>query len=514
MSESSASYRLTNLDASFLYQESAVSQMHGGLIMFLDGELPFEKLFKHIEERLPVSQRFRQRLVFPPLNLAHPTLEDDPDFKLENHVHQRQLPDGTSEADAIKEILHYNNSRLLDRTRPLWCLTLFEGLPGRSLLLWEMHHAIVDGVSFFALLNRTLDFTPNPPAVESTAEPWTPKPLPSSGEAYMRAMRDLMVEQIDATTRNAAEFMRDPLGVIQRAQSTLTDSSRVMSETAQTNAVATPWNSGSVTEERTVAWLKIPFAEFRAIRTALGGTINDVVLAILGEGAARYLKDHGWPTEGKLRIGCPVNVRRPGEQVTLENRVSIMMPMTPAHPMDLVERLAGIVAETKRIKESGAPHAIEQMTSSNSVPPAMLAAIGRTGAQQLEAAAQLIKASNWKPSPGAPNAPVTGINFMATNVPGPQTAWYLAGHEVTDWISCIPLAGNLGLGVVITSYNQYMFFTLTAEPRLLPDVERLKEFIHEAYEELRQQVPAEVRQLQGGAPHVAKRPQPAQAASA
>ena len=113
-----ASYRLTNLDASFLYQESAVSQMHGGLIFFLKGELSFDKLFHHIEGRLHVAPRYRQRLLFPPFNLAHPTLEDDPDFKLENHVRREQLAEGISEADAVKEVLVYNNSRLLDRTRP------------------------------------------------------------------------------------------------------------------------------------------------------------------------------------------------------------------------------------------------------------------------------------------------------------------------------------------------------------------------------------------------------------
>jgi diacylglycerol O-acyltransferase len=299
------------------------------------------------------------------------------------------------------------------------------------------------------------------------------------------------------------ELIRDPMGAIGRAQAALADSTRLMNESAQATAVSTPWNAGSVTEERSAAWLKLPFADFRAIRTAFGGTINDVVLTLLSEGAARYLKDHGWSTAGNLRIGCPVNVRRPGEQITLENRVSIMIPMTPARPTDVVERLRSISAETKRIKDSGAPYAVEQMLSGNSVPPALLAAVGRSGAQQMEAMARFIKATNWKPNPAAPNAPVAGINFMATNVPGPQTAWFLAGHEVTEWFCAISLAGNLGLGVVITSYNQQMFISLVAEPRLLPDVDRLKEFVQEAFDELIEQVPKSARYLQGRQPSVA-----------
>jgi hypothetical protein len=89
--------------------------MHGALILFLKGELAFEKLFQHMKGRLHVSPRLRQRLVFPPFNVAHPTLEDDPDFKLENHVQQRDLPPSLDEAAAVNEILRYNNRRLLDR---------------------------------------------------------------------------------------------------------------------------------------------------------------------------------------------------------------------------------------------------------------------------------------------------------------------------------------------------------------------------------------------------------------
>jgi WS/DGAT C-terminal domain len=131
-----------------------------------------------------------------------------------------------------------------------------------------------------------------------------------------------------------------------------------------------------------------------------------------------------------------VNVRHPGEQITLENRVSIMMPMMPARPMDLLERLQLIVAETKRQKDAGLPYMIDQMISANSMPPALAAVMGRAAAQQIETSAQFVKATNWKPSASGPYVPVTGINFMATNVPGPQRSWYFAGHEVTErWVS-------------------------------------------------------------------------------
>ena len=86
--------RLSNLDASFLFIESRVSPMHGGPIFVLNGELSFDRLFRHMEERLHIAPRFRQRLVFAPFNLAHPAFADDPDFKLENHVPAQGAPQG------------------------------------------------------------------------------------------------------------------------------------------------------------------------------------------------------------------------------------------------------------------------------------------------------------------------------------------------------------------------------------------------------------------------------------
>jgi diacylglycerol O-acyltransferase / wax synthase len=488
MAEQRASYRLTNLDASFLYQESSTGPMHGGGIFFVRGELPFEKFFGHIKSRLHITPRYLQRLVFPPFNLAHPTLEDDPVFKLENHVQRRQLSEGVNEAGAVDEIVRYNNSRVLDRSRPLWCMTLFEGMSGRSFVLFEMHHCLVDGVSGFDLMNRLMDFTPNPePARAPLAEVKPAASLPNIGETLVRALRDLIVQQVDSAAGIALEFMRDPMGGVRQAQE-LAGSLRALNESMQRTAIATPWNN-VVTQDRRVAWVKFPFDDFRAMRRAVGGTINDLVLTLVSEAAARYLKQHGWPTDGNLRIGCPVNVRRSGEQITLENRVSIMMPMMPARPMDLIERLQLIVVETKREKDAALPFVIDQMASTNLMPPMLTAAMGRTAAQQLKTFAQIIKATNWKPSASGPYVPVTGINFMATNVPGPQTPWYFAGHEVTDMVGVIPLAGNLGLGVVITSYNQQLFISLTAEPRLLPDVGRLRDFIQEAFDELKERLP-------------------------
>ena len=268
---SGATRRLSLLDASFLYMESAVNPTHVGTIFILKDEIPFERFFRHVEERLHISPRFRQRLVFPPFNIARATIEDDPDFKLENHVRRHQLAKGSSDEEAIKEILRLHFGRVMDRSRPLWDITLFERLPGRSLIVFAMHHAIIDGVSAVKLLNRLMEFTPNPPPVDLPAKVWAPASLPSPGEAYVNAVRDLIVSQLEAAAGTAREFLRDPTRAIEQAR-VLAESTRLLNEQMQAPIVMTPWNAGLAVGERSLSWLKTPLAEYRAIRTAFGGT--------------------------------------------------------------------------------------------------------------------------------------------------------------------------------------------------------------------------------------------------
>jgi WS/DGAT/MGAT family acyltransferase len=487
--ETGGSHRLSNLDASFLFMESGANPMHGGRIFFLEGELPYDKLLRHMEERLRVAPRFRQRLAFPPFNLGHATFEDDPDFKIENHVLRYRFPQGTSVADAVKEIVRQHFGRVMDRSRPLWDMTLYEGLPGRSFCTWATHHALVDGVSLFDVFYKTLDFTPHAPPVEPPVEYLASAPFPTATESLTAAIRDQLVQQFTTATRLLENWMRNPMAVFEQIQE-LARAVQVVNESAQGPIIATPWNAGVCSDTREVAWLKLSFADVRAMRAAFGGTINDVVLTMLGEGAARYLKHHSWPTQGNLRIGCPVNVRRPGDEVVLENRVSILTPTTPAAPMDVVARLKQIAAETNRIKRSGAPYALDRLMRLNdSIPPAIIAAISSLGTMAQEQLGQALKAMNWRPTPGGFALPASGINFMASNVPGPQTAWYLAGHEVTEFLPVIMLAGQLGYGVAITSYNQNLFISMTVETRMLPDVDRMKGFVADAFDELKQRLP-------------------------
>jgi hypothetical protein len=171
--------RLTDSDAGFLYTETASGPMQISSIYVLDGEAPFDRLFHHFETRIHLVPRYRQRLAMVPFNLAHPKWVDDPDFDLAYHVRHHRLERTMSLEEAVDEAMILNQ-QVLDRRRPLWLTYVIEGVPGKTLLLQLIHHAMIDGVSGIELTTVLYDYDPSaadPPAPDA---PWQPAEPPGA----------------------------------------------------------------------------------------------------------------------------------------------------------------------------------------------------------------------------------------------------------------------------------------------------------------------------------------------
>ena len=453
--------------------------MHGATIAVFEGEMPFADLVKHIEGRLHLIPRYRQRLVFVPFNLHHASWEDDPDFQLENHIKLHTLPPGTSLDEAVKEALVVNEP-ILDRTRPLWETHVFTGVPDRTLLLTRVHHCMIDGVSSIELSTVLMDFQLEPAPTAPAEEPWRPAALPNAGQLLLDAALDTLQEQLQ-TLRQNQSLLGEPARLAERtAQLTRVTSSlmQVMSQPI----VAAPWNAAPVSRRRAFAWLRYPFSDFRAMRAGIGGTLNDIVLTVATEAAARYLNHHNYTTAGQsLRLMCPVSVRREGETAALGNRVSGMFPTVPASPMDVVERHELVKAETIRIKNAGLAQGLELLIeSAPPIPPSLMttALLSALGPGSL---------ATTLPPPPRPVFPLPqfGYNFVLTNVPGVQVAQYMAGHRCLDQVSPLMLGGNAGYGVVVSTYNQNLYFSLVSDARLLPDIDLMAQLIDDVTQELR-----------------------------
>src|SRR5260370_39466202 len=236
-------------------------------------------------------------------------------------------------------------------------------------------------------------------------------------------------------------MVEEPAAMAERARMR-GEATRLMTELVTRRIVATPWTSTPIGQERMVAWSKQSFADFRAIRSAFGGSVNDVVLTILTEGAARYLTHHGYRVEGQnLCIGCPVNVRHKEEQRALGNRVSMMFPTAPAEPTDIVERLQLIHEETERIKAAGSAQALEAMMDlSDLIPPGLIGPAARAGTTMVHTSGALASRTGWKPRPDVFALPAIAISFVATNLPHVPSSPKLHRHRVVHTSPPPPLA--------------------------------------------------------------------------
>jgi diacylglycerol O-acyltransferase / wax synthase len=469
--------RLSQTDASFIYAESASGPMHISSIYVLDGELPFKKVFQRFEARVHLVPVYRRKLAQIPFGLAHPRWVDDPDFDLSNHVQLHQLAPGCSLEDAIDKAVELNEP-LMDRSMPLWKFIVLEGVPGKTLILQMTHHAMIDGASGVELTTILYDLEADADDPAPESETWHPNAVPGMAELVSEAIRENMENIQDMTPARMFFGGSSQWQQIQKA-------TEIFSRFVSRPAITAPFNAGQVGPKRKVAWLKKSFAEIREIRRSLGGTINDVVLAVVSEAVARYLVAHKERTDNQyLRIMCPVNVRTEDQEGNLGNQVSGIFPMLPAWPMDCLDRLNSVVEETSRIKQSEEAQALTVMQESMpTYPPVSMAASQLVGTpfDPTALAAML-------PMPVAPNLgyrpPNSGINFVCTNVPGVQVPQFMCGCEVTDTIGLLVLTGNTGLSATILSYNQQLFFSFICEPRLLPDVEVIKQESEAVFEEL------------------------------
>src|SRR5258708_22467143 len=454
-----SSYRLSTQDATFVYGEAQNGPLHIGSIGLFEGRIDFNAMLGHFEERIHLVPRYRQRLVQVPFNVAHAMMEDDPEFSFDNHVFRHELDDGLSEVDAIAEMMEIYQIPL-SRAHPLWELHAFENLEGnRTALVWKVHHCLVDGVSGVELLKVMYDFRAEPEDIPPPSRPWVAARPSSIVRRFADGIRNQIRTAVDSAIGAAVEMVEEPAAMAERARM-LGEATRLMTELMTRRIVATPWNSTPIGQERMVAWSKQFFADFRAIRSAFGGSVNDVVLTILTEGAARYLEHHGYRVEGQnLCIGCPVNVRHKEEQRALGHRVSLMFPTAPAQPMDIVERLQLIHEETERIKATGSAQALEAMMDlSDLIPPGLIGPAARAATTMLDTSGALASWTGWKPRPDGFGLPAMGINFVATNVPGVQVPQYINGHVCVDMVPLIPLAATMGYSVAILSYYRSLYF--------------------------------------------------------
>jgi diacylglycerol O-acyltransferase len=451
--------RLSAIDASFLHQEKQASHMHVGALAIFEGPPPArEEFFDHIESRLGHVPRYRQKLAFPRFEMGRPFWVDDPQFNLDYHLRYTALP-APGSREQLRHLVGRIFSQRLDRSKPLWELWVVQGLEeGGFALISKTHHALVDGVAGVDISTVLFDISPTPAEME-VGDRWTPMPEPSQ--------LDLVTEGIKGLVRTPADLAGRAFGALTRPGHTAGELREVVEGLGEVvwaglnPAPETPLNV-PIGPHRRVWWLQSRLDDLKQIKNGLGGTVNDVVLAVVAGALGKWLRSRGVRTEGlELRALVPVSIRAETEHGALGNRIAAMRGPLPVYARDPVERLRIVRESMQDLKESKQALGAEIISGvQDFAPPTLLAQASRL------------------------NFSTRLFNLIVTNVPGPQFPLYLLGREMLEIVPMAFLPEDHAVAIAIMSYNGKVDFGLLGDYDAMPDIESLGQLIEESLEEL------------------------------
>jgi diacylglycerol O-acyltransferase / wax synthase len=440
--------RLSASDMSSLLAERGPIHVNVGAALILEGDPPtLDELLEHVESRLALVPRFRQRVQATPLQITNPVWVDDPGFDLEWHVRHVALPRPGS-TDQLRELVGRVMSTPLDLERPLWRLYLVEGLEGgHHAYISKTHHALVDGVS--AVDVGTIMLDPNPEGTEMPIpeERWDPD-VPSPELLFVRAATDRISTPMRAARKAALGALSMPRETAGRVMRTAESFAGLAA--GGPTAPRTFLNE-EIGGDRRVAFVRTELDALKQARGETGSTVNDVILAVATGGLRRLFERRGEAVPDQLVALVPMSIRRSDEHLELGNRIATLMVALPLSEPDPAERLRLVHAETTRVKES----------------------------EQARAASLVIEATGW--TPPTINRVLADVisrqlnwNLVVSNVPGPQMPFYLLGRRMVEVYPVVPLSPQqhaLSIGVV--SYDGGVFFGITADRNLFADIDEV-----------------------------------------
>jgi diacylglycerol O-acyltransferase / wax synthase len=408
--------------------------VHTGGIALLQGPAPpYRDVLEHVRARLHLVPRYRRRLVAPPLGIGDAQWVDDPAFNLSYHVRHTGLP---PPGDGAK--LHALAARVfsqqLDCSKPLWELWIVEHVAGGGWALISKTGLELVEDPQDADLMATL-FETSPEVRPIPAPHWEPGPAPTPAQLAASAVNEAL----------------RPAGALTRARRAL--------EAAAERALPsppppTPLNVRTGPHRR-LAVVDAELDDFRIVRDAFGGSVNDVVLAVVAGALRRWLHERATRTEGlDITAGVPVSIEGG------DGLVQVDCPL-PVDVMDPIERLRAIAERMRDVVASQRALGADVIAASGDfAPPTILARAARVGLSTRAHA------------------------LLVTNVPGPQSPVYLLGHRMERTFPVPALVPGHALAVAVMSYDGGMNFGLLADYDAMPDLDGLALGLAESLAEL------------------------------
>jgi diacylglycerol O-acyltransferase len=440
---------MSTLDSLFLHVENEVSHMHLGAVALFDGPAPTEgELAELVAGRLALLARYRQRVRLVPGGLGRPLWVEDPHFQLGHHLRHTALP-RPGDAAQLRQLVGRVMAQPLDRRRPLWEMWLFEGADAdRWGLICKLHHCMVDGIAAGDLLGVLL--SPEPRTPPSVPDDWQPGPEPSSASVLAHTLGEY-ASGASQHVRTARALLSAP-GHTARRAATLTGG--LTSLRGPAGAPAARSLNGPLRAERQWVQARGRLEDVKTIRRALGGTVNDVLLAAVSGGFRALLQQRGEPLPHELivRTLVPLSLRTPDARGIPDNRVSALIAELPIGLKDPVERLHAITIQLDALKRSRHAVAASTLTALSGLAPPSLLALGARALAR---------------------APQRRLQTVTTNIPGPQQPLYLCGRRMLEIFPYVPLALSVRIGVAICSYDGTLGFGVTGDGQHATDIPTL-----------------------------------------
>jgi diacylglycerol O-acyltransferase len=438
-------------DSIFLMVESREHPMHvGGLQLFAppdgaDAE-DVRRMFQQMVGADDVRPLFRRRARRSIATAGLWGWDEDGAFDIEHHVRHTALPrpGRVLELLALCSRLHGN---LLDRHRPLWEVSVIEGLAdGRYAIYFKIHHALVDGVSALRLVQSSLS---EDPGERDMPPPWAARPKPDDDprDAPPHGLIDDPAGALRSALSIAAEAAGLPGALVTTVNRGLHDQAAPLSFSAPKTMLNVP-----ITGARRFAAQSWPIDRIRRVAKAGDATLNDVVLAMCSGALRAYLHGLDALPDVPLIAMVPVSLHVDDHNREGGNAVGVVMCNLGTHLADPGDRLAAIHASMADGK-----------AAMSTMSPVQILAMSAIGMSPL-ALAPLLGVQNMFRPP---------FNLVISNVPGPRAPLYYNGARLDGvYPLSIPVDGQ-ALNITCTSYSDALAFGLTGCRRSVPHLQRL-----------------------------------------
>ncbi|MGV9713881.1 wax ester/triacylglycerol synthase domain-containing protein [Gordonia sp. NPDC003424] len=432
-------------------------------VVLLDREPDRDTVRDRVDRMSRMYPKLRQRADGNPLSIVPPRWETDPNFDFDYHIRWRRLPSRQNGMDGVLEYAERMGEQDFDRSRPLWEVAILtdidvhpdeDGPTSRAAFIMKIHHAITDGLGGMEMATVLFDLAPEP--ADPGPMPKAPRPHPATVIDRIRQATRFEVRQVvgEVTTAGgyavvaAKDLATAPVASVTAAGAFTVSAARMLAPQGPPLSKLMTGRSLAVSFTTTM----VSLAALRDAATALDATINDVFVSALVGGLRAYHLAHGHDLSG-LRVNMPVSVRDDTDVPDVNRWVParFVIPADVDDPIDRIRELRPVLVRAQH-------------------DPAL---------QMWNAIYRLMNVLPGPVTTSVTGVLMKGVDFAATNVPGPPVDVYLAGARVTMMVPFAPKAGA-AINIALMSYAGQVFIGINSDRAAVTDPHQLTACIDEA----------------------------------